>query len=186
MRKDLLGLESLAGSFLLAHPSLGDPHFSKSVVLISAHSAENGALGVIINRPTQKSLCDLNHEFSDSPLAEIPIYEGGPVNPAQMILTGWKWLASEGMFKLYFGLTPEKTVELMGEGDLEIRGFMGYSGWSEGQLEKEIEQQAWVVSPLQGTFMDARDGEGLWRSLLVTAKPEMGILLNEPEDPSMN
>lgn len=186
MRKDLLGLESLAGSFLIAHPSLRDTHFAKTVVLISAHSAENGAMGVIINKPLNKCLSDLNEEFEESLLADIPIYEGGPVNTSQMILTGWKWMAAEGMFKLYFGLTSEKTMALIGEEDMEIRGFMGYSGWSTGQIEAEIEQGIWVVAPLQGSFMDASDSEGLWRSLLVAARPEMEILLDEPEDPSVN
>lgn len=186
IRKDLLDANSLAGSFLLAHPSLTDSNFAKSVVLVSAHSAANGAIGVIINRPTHKRLSELNHEFVDSPLGQIPIYEGGPVNTGQMILTGWRWLADEGMFKLYFGLTPEKTMELLQMEDVEIRGFMGYSGWSTGQLEKEIEQNAWVVAPLQGTFMDASNGDALWRSLLIAASPEMGIILDEPEDPSVN
>jgi putative transcriptional regulator len=187
MRKDRLGLQSLAGSILLAHPDLEDPNFFRSVVLISAHAEESGVIGVIINRPTDKTLSDIANELPDPILADIPVYEGGPVHKDQIILTAWKWIHEESMFKLYFGLTLERARELLQEENIEVRAFSGYSGWDAGQLEDEIAEGAWVVSTLRGKPISHMSGnDDLWRTLLIAAAPEMLIILDSPEDPSLN
>ena len=78
---------SLAGSLLLAHPALRDPNFRRSVILMSTHSAD-GAMGVVLNRPLGKRLGELNGEFALSPLAGVPLFGGGPVEPGQLLLAG--------------------------------------------------------------------------------------------------
>ena len=95
---------SLSGSLLVAHPNLIEPNFNKSVVLISLHTTEDGAMGVVINRPLGKSLGDNKKDFAFSSLSDIPLYEGGPVNKDQMILIAWKMDSECKDFKIYFGI----------------------------------------------------------------------------------
>jgi len=76
---------SLAGQLLLAHPALRDPNFRRTVILLSAHGDE-GAMGVVLNRRLDKQLGELNSEFALGPLAGVPVYAGGPVDPQQLII----------------------------------------------------------------------------------------------------
>ena len=81
--------ETLAGSLLLAHPVMRDPNFRHSVVLMSVHNAE-GAMGVVLNRPMNQRLGELNGEFALGPLAGVPLFKGGPVHPEQLIIAAWQ------------------------------------------------------------------------------------------------
>src|SRR5436190_21638598 len=102
--------ETLAGSLLLAHPSMRDPNFRHSVVLMSAHNAE-GAMGVVLNRPMGKRLGELNGEFALGPLAGVGLFNGGPVQTEQLVLAAWQ--ARPDGFRLHFGIEPEKAVPLL-------------------------------------------------------------------------
>lgn len=178
---------SLSGSLLIAHPALQDPNFRRAVVLLSAHSNEEGALGVVLNRPLGQTLGELKAEFAISPLADVPLYIGGPVNQDQMILTAWKWKESEGEFQLFFGLTPEKAESLrLTEPGVDLRGYLGYSGWGEGQLEGEVGESAWVVAPIVAPAIQELTGDRLWRSILTHVSPELRFLADLPDDPSVN
>lgn len=178
---------SLAGSLLLAHPSLEDPNFSQTVVLISAHSEEDGALGVVINRPMDTKLSQFDGGFSYSELADVPLYVGGPVASREMILTAWQWRLDEGRFQLHFGVSPDKATELALENpDIDLRGFVGYAGWAKGQLEEELEQGSWVVIPVNGGAMEIEDTDDLWRALIGQVSPELRLLAEAPDDPELN
>lgn len=177
--------EWLAGSLLLAHPKLRDPNFARAVVLLSLHNAE-GAMGVVLNRPLGKTLADLGPEFGRSELAKVPVYSGGPVNPEQLILVAWQTASFDGTFKLYFGLDPEKLRELMRETALEVRAFLGYSGWTGGQLEGEMAQHTWLVSPVPADLLGQLEGVGLWRRIVGGLSAEWRVLADEPDDPSQN
>jgi putative transcriptional regulator len=177
---------NLAGSLLLAHPSMTDPSFQHSVVLISAHSDE-GAVGVILNRPLGKSLGEFKTEVVTDNLSEIPVFVGGPVGDRQIILSAWQASESLGAFKLYFGLDAEKAGEMVSGGtDMAMRAFVGYAGWGEGQLENELTQNTWVVAPVDVELMNEYEGEDLWRSILTKVDPELRLASEEPEDLSLN
>ena len=177
---------SLAGSLLLAHPAMMDPHFRRTVVLLSAHSDE-GALGVIINRPVGRRLGDFSEEFAMGLLSDVPVFEGGPVKDKQIILSAWKSESAIGMFRLYFGIDLEKASELLVEPEgLQVRAFAGHAGWGEGQLENELAQNAWIVSPVTPELIERLDGVELWRTILGTISPELRFLADAPDDPSVN
>ncbi|KAF0093992.1 MAG: hypothetical protein E1N59_2250 [Puniceicoccaceae bacterium 5H] len=177
---------SLRGNLLVAHPSLLDPNFQRSVVLLSAHSESDGALGVIINRPLHKKLGDVRTEVSFGPLAEIPLYEGGPVATDQIILVAWKWDVEEATFQLYFGVADETLNELMEEEpNLIVRAFVGYSGWAGGQMETELEEKAWLVAPIRKDYLDAEEIQA-WRRILKHEDPKLGFFADAPDDPSLN
>lgn len=175
-----------AGSLLAAHPSLLDPNFRKSVVLLTAHSDEEGSLGVVVNRPMDLTLGEYDDELKQSDLSDVPLYAGGPVGNEQLILVAWKWTPEEGSFKLYFGIDDVKARLLLEEDSgFELRGFLGHSGWGEGQLDAEIDDGAWVTANLVPEI-DTLRGEEVWRHILHRDSPEMRLLADEPEDPSLN
>ena len=177
--------ESFAGSLLLAHPKLQDPNFVRTVVLMSLHNTE-GAMGVVLNRPLEKTLADLGPEFRETRLARVPIYSGGPVNPEQLILVAWQTSSADGTFKLYFGVDPAKLQELMEHSVLEVRAFLGYSGWGAGQIETEMRRNTWLVSQVPPALIDEFDGVELWKRIVGGLSDEWRVVADEPEDPSVN
>lgn len=179
--------ERLGGHLLLAHPGIGDPHFFRSVVLLTAHTPEDGAVGIVINRPMDAVLGEHVPDFAFGPLAQVRLYEGGPVQPDQLLLVGWRWVARQCAFELHFGISEEKAAELLREHpEFELRGFFGYAGWSAGQLEDELEAGGWAVLPLSDTRLADAPPETLWHSYALEAMPEWALAAEAPEDPSVN
>ncbi len=171
-----------AGSLLLAHPALQDPNFRRTVVLMSSHGTE-GAMGVVLNRPLGRRLGELHGEFALGPLAAVPLFRGGPVGPEQLLLVVWQ--IREDGFQLQFGVEPAKAAQLLGEG-AQIRAFLGYSGWSRGQLENELKQQTWIVTDVPLDLLEQPQDDGLWRGILGAVGDEWRLLAGEPEDTSRN
>jgi putative transcriptional regulator len=176
---------ALAGSLLLAHPSLQDGNFRRAVILLSAHDA-NGAMGVVLNRPLGKRLGQLTAEFALGPLAHVPLFKGGPVETEQLLLCGWKEHEDGTGFQLMFGIDPLKAVELQAEKGVHLRAFLGYAGWTGGQLENELKHNTWVVSPLVTDLLQNDQDETLWKTILGNISDEWKLLANEPEDPEKN
>lgn len=175
--------ETLAGSLLLAHPVMQDPNFRRSVVLMSVHNQE-GAMGVVLNRPTGQRLGELNGDFALGPLAGVPLFKGGPVHPEQLIIAAWQ--ARPDGFRLHFGIEPDKAIELLGEDRTEVRAFLGYSGWSAGQLESEMERHTWVVTTVPEDLLAQPQNDSLWKNVLAREGAEWRLLADEPEDPTQN
>lgn len=177
---------TIGGNLLVAHPGLTDPNFNRTVVLISAHSDDDGAIGIILNRPMHQRLEEIRGIFANSPLADVPVYEGGPVNQEDILLTIWKWNAEEGTFQFFFGMDPDRVVEYLEEDpEAEVRAFVGYSGWGAGQVESELKEHAWVITPIAREYFDHEE-VGQWRFIIRTVVPELGFLADVPDDPSLN
>jgi len=176
---------NLAGQLLVAHPAMRDPNFRRSVVLLSAHG-DDGAMGVVLNRPLGKQLADLNPEFAAGPLAKVPLYQGGPVQTKQLILAAWQPEPLASTVKLYFGIDVEKAEALQGEAGVRVRAFLGYSGWAKGQLENELRHNTWVVTPVGPDLLDRSEDQGLWRAILSELSPEWKLMADEPEEPGVN
>ena len=176
---------SFSVSLLLAHPSQTQGYFRHTIVLLIVHSVEKGSLGLILNRPLNQTLGEHDTDFSDTELASVPLYDGGPVEQNQLTLIVWKQ-DSEGNVKFYFGIKPAKACEIIAKDpEFKIRGFLGYSGWSKGQLEGELKMHAWVLTGLTAELSEL-DGPNAWYTLLASEGPEMRLLAGEPEDPSLN
>ena len=176
---------SLAGHLLLAHPSLKDDNFRRSVVLLSAHDGD-GALGVVLNRPTGRTLGELSEELALTTLAGLPVYHGGPVETEKLILVAWQLRAEPSEFQLSFGLNPDRAAALVATPGVCVRGFLGYAGWSAGQLENELTHHTWFTAPAAAYNLAAAEGTGLWRLFLGSLDPELKLLADEPEDPALN
>src|ERR1041385_3082138 len=88
---------SLAGSLLVAHPSMLDPNFRRAVLFISAHTASDGALGVILNRPLEKRVSEVVSEAPLNALDQVPVFFGGPVGRDRLIFASLEWKTGEGL-----------------------------------------------------------------------------------------
>jgi len=178
---------SLRGQLLVAHPALLDPHFRRTIVLLSEHSSTEGAMGIILNRPLDRSLGELRPVFADTVLSGVPVFEGGPVRDEEVILVAWRWGGDGQELRFYFGTTPEKIVELIEENpDFHVRAYLGHAGWSAGQVEGELAENAWLVSPVARECLIADDWGAAWRDLLLRLSPELRFLVDAPDDPSLN
>src|SRR3954463_8162809 len=87
----------LAGSLLVAHPNMLDPNFRRTVLFISAHDPEDGAVGVILNRPLDKHVSDLVNEDPPAGLADVPVFLGGPVGRNQLMFAAFEWENANGL-----------------------------------------------------------------------------------------
>lgn len=177
--------KTLAGQLLLAHPTLRDENFRRTVILLSAHDAD-GAMGVVLNRPLGRALGEVSPDFALTALAGLPVYRGGPVETGKLIFVSWQLDEAAGELQLHFGLEPERAFALAGQPGVTLRAFLGYSGWSKGQLENELRQHTWFTAPIEDYNLGAAEGPGLWRMILGSLDPELKLFADEPEDPSRN
>ncbi len=179
--------DSLAGSLLLAHPVLRDRHFRRTAILMSSHDRE-GAMGVVLNRPLNRKLGEFGGDFTYGPLAQVPVFDGGPVEKRQIILCAWRPHTdpdAEGL-QVLFGLDRERASELAGQEGVEMRAFLGYAGWSGGQLEGELERDKWVVAQLEPDSMKHSPDERMWKDLLGRLDPQWRLLAGEPDELGAN
>src|SRR5881275_902982 len=139
-----LSRRSLAGSLLVAHPNMLDPNFRRTVLFISAHDPNEGALGVIINRPLDRQVADLVTEVPRASLAEVPVFLGGPVGKNQLMFATFEWEKGEGL-RINHSVNADQASEIADTDPASICAFVGYAGWSAGQLEAEMKQKAWVL-----------------------------------------
>ena len=175
-----------AGNLLLAHPLLLDLNFRRTVILLSAHMEREGSVGVIFNRAIGQTLGEYDPDLATSTLASVPLFVGGPVATDQLILVAWKWSATEGTFKLYFGIDGEKAQSIFKEDPaFQLRGFLGHAGWTEGQLDAELNEGSWLLSGCLAALND-EPSKIDWYDLLCQKRPELGFLANAPDDPSLN
>jgi len=177
---------SLGGKLLFAHPSLRDPHFRRAILFISSHEESEGAFGVVINRPTHQKLQDLVGEPALPSLAGVPVYEGGPVSSDELILMAF--LGEKGAvptaFQLPISLTDAE--EILREGRGFVRAFRGYAGWGAGQLEGELQQNAWFVKEVDAEVMTGEPDQKSWLRFMKSQGPAYYLLALAPDDPSLN
>lgn len=147
-------------------------------------------MGVILNRPLNRNLGDLGGDFALGPLAKVPLFDGGPVEKRQVILCAWRPHPAEpeegDAFQLLFGLDTERASELVVEEGVQVRAYLGYAGWTGGQLEGELERDTWVVAELEPELIKRPADESLWRHVLGGIDPQWRLLAGEPDDPGVN
>jgi putative transcriptional regulator len=177
------------GKLLIAEPMLGDPNFERSVVLMIEH-VDEGALGVVLNRPTELKVATVLDEWAELAADPPVLYVGGPVEQNGVIAlgrragrdpSGWAQVIDDvGIVDL--DLDPDDVADdLVG-----IRFFAGYSGWGPGQLESELAQDAWMVADAVVDDVFAPDPATMWRSVLRRQGGKLAMLANFPPHPSMN
>lgn len=180
-------LQELAGSLLLAHPGLRDPNFQSTAVFLSLHSEEEGAFGVVLNRPTGKRLRELMPDKDLGLLAMAPVYWGGPVGSDQLLLSAFRWEEELGVWNWRHDLTVESAEEILAEEGPILRVFTGYSGWSKGQLEGELRSGTWVVHAPDSQILDPNGvGPEFWKGLICQHGPVYEFLTESPDSLERN
>ncbi len=176
-----------AGFFLLAEPLLDDPNFDRTVILICQHS-EEGAFGLVVNRETDISVS----EATDLLEIENKLFVGGPVEQNTMHflhnisqINGSLIISEE----IFWGGDFDDLQELALKGKVSeqnCRFFVGYSGWSELQLEAELENNTWIISKVDPKIMFEHEPEELWNAILKEMGGKYKVYSNYPTDPRLN
>ncbi|HEV2969582.1 MAG TPA: YqgE/AlgH family protein [Pirellulales bacterium] len=181
---------SLEGHFLVASRELLDPNFARSVVLLVQHS-EEGAMGLVINRPTKTTLSEAWRQVSEAacPMDGL-IYLGGPCRGPLMALHGDAELGEiEVVAGLQFCADPDKIEAVIGKAEEPSRFFIGFAGWGPGQLEAEMAQDSWLTVP--ATPEHAFDApHDIWLKIMRQISTSQMIsalnIKHVPADPSLN
>jgi putative transcriptional regulator len=175
----------LQGKLLLADPSLRDGIFNRSVILLAEHRVGEGAFGLILNHPTGKTVGDFLTDDAFSPLRQLAVHDGGPVSRDQLTFSSFWWSTKLGLrWKLRIS-AADAVVHARKPGRI-VRAFVGYSGWSAGQLENEMLRQSWIAAQPQPDLLGQEHDIGLWAGLLRVLSPLHRILAEAPDDPSLN
>ena len=182
--------DSLQGNLILADPSLKEPTFFQSVLLLTEHNEESGALGYILNRPIGKKVGDLLSAESlpveqYENLSEVPVFLGGPVNTEHLTFSALGWSEQDESLQYSTHLSAAEAVMHQMEG-FHIRAFVGYSGWSEGQLEGELERNSWITHKPEREIIDVSQVEDLWKDLLRELSPWYKLIADEPDNLGLN
>lgn len=187
MREPASTTPTLAGSFLIAHPSLTDPNFHKSVIMLPDHSAKEGCFGLIINRPTGKVIGDLLNDMPLGHLANIPVLHGGPVQTDQLVLAAFRWHPQTNLLECRHHISLDEAAQLAAAQYHTVRGFVGYSGWTGGQLEGELAQRAWLVRKADlEDVLELDRAPRVWRELTSSFGPWFKLVAEAPDNPSVN
>jgi putative transcriptional regulator len=180
-------VESLRGNLLIASPALDDPNFERSVVLITEHG-DDGAMGIVLNRPSETEVAAIVPEL-ETVAGHEPIHVGGPVQPDALVVLGEfadpekaAWIVTADV-----GLVSAATeLDELPESIRRGRVYAGFSGWGPGQLESELEEEAWIVEPPIPAELFPEDPETLWSDVLERKGGQYALVARMPEDPSMN
>jgi putative transcriptional regulator len=178
--------DSTRGRLLVATPDLRDPNFSRTVVLMLEHSDE-GALGVVLNRPVDLRVEEVLPDWAAQASAPACLFVGGPVSPSSAIGLGRG--AGDGLDVLFDGLgTLDLDLEDGGSPPdiADLRIFVGYSGWSPGQLEQELQAGGWLVLDLLPEDPFTADPSQLWTRVLKRQGGRTAMFALAPDDPSTN
>ena len=168
-------IASLKGKFLVADPAMPDPRFAGTVIFLIEHSAERGAVGIIVNRPaSRRTLAELlgalglgQPQDEATRAREIELFWGGPVelNTAFVLHSDEVKLESTTPVAPGVALSPPKDVlaaMVEGRGPARLLLAVGYAGWSPGQLEAELKETGWAVVTIGAEFLFGADHAGKW------------------------
>jgi len=177
------------GSFLISEPFLPDPNFERTVILLCEHN-EEGSFGFVLNKISGVALEDIIEDIKNF---EEKVYIGGPVQQDTLHFIHRADYLEGGVDignGLYWGGNFEQLLVLIDTKQIkpeDFRFFVGYSGWSSGQLVEELEANSWIVAPnATPDLVFDLDNEALWKTLLKLLGGRFSIYSNYPTDPRLN
>ena len=187
-------VELAAGQLVVATPVLTDPSFARTVVLLLQADADDGALGLVLNRPSGTEVTEVLPDWASLAAAPDTVFVGGPVSPQAAICLGQARPSGPAVasFALLEGLPALGTVDLDADPDevlpavARVRLFAGYAGWGAGQLEGEVAEGAWFVLDALPVDAFAVEPALLWRQVLLRQGPPIAFAASSPADPTLN
>jgi putative transcriptional regulator len=193
---DRMGSDPKAGRLLVATPLLGDQNFRRAVVLIVEHETFEGTLGVVLNRPTTVGVGQVLAEWTELTTEPSVVFRGGPVAPNSALALamipgkdepiGWRPLDGAPALARLGLLDLDTPPRLLAPSITSLRVYIGYAGWSPGQLEAEISEGAWYVLAAQPGDVFAPEPDHLWRNVLRRQEGDLAFVATYPDDPAMN
>ena len=178
------------GKLLLSEPFMQDPNFKRTVVLLCEVNKENGVIGFVLNRPLEVKITDIIPEIL---LSDFAVNYGGPVEQDTLHYLhncGDKIPESiEIGEKIFWGGDFEIVKSLINSGEItkkNIRFFIGYSGWGEGQIEYELSEKSWFVTDCKSNDIFKTKQALLWSKILKELGGDYKTIANYPENPSLN
>lgn len=185
-----------AGQLVVATPSLTDPSFARTVVLLLQADPEDGALGLVLNRPTDTPVGQVLPDWAPLAAPAPVVFTGGPVSPTSAVCLGRGRLhrAPAAAYAELEGVpggavgtvdldVPPAEVTAVVE---HVRVFAGYAGWSPGQLEAEVAEGAWWVLDSLPDDAFAEEPALLWQRVLLRQGPPTAFAASYPSDPTLN
>lgn len=185
-------VDKIAPGLLIASVALDDPNFERSVILMIEHSKDEGAVGIVLNKPSDTSVMDLCEDQGIESVDAKPIRIGGPLANERVWILHRQSDISHDSFEIADGigvsLTKEALTELAGKNSPLDQGnpyliCAGYAGWGPGQLEAEIESGTWVPYPVESDVIFATDPETMWSQLLLSLGQ---FTASNPNDQTVN
>lgn len=179
--------DSLANQFLIAMPSMEDAFFTRTVTFMCQHN-EDGALGIVINRPSDLTLGDIlaqmNIEAHDPVASQLPVFFGGPVHPERGFVIHeppGHWESSMRISEDIALTTSRDILEAVarGEGPHHLLIALGYAGWGKGQLEKEILGNAWLNTPTSRSILFERPANQRWKDAVEAMGVDVALLSSQ-------
>ncbi len=176
-----------AGSFLIASPTLRDPNFARTVVLLCEHG-ETGSMGVVINRPSEVTLSDAIQGLEDAPAANI--FVGGPVQPnAVLVLHRGAEVTEARAVADDIAIGGDETdllALLRAPRQAAVRVYTGYAGWGAGQLDGELAEGSWLTCAAHAPLIFDVEPAEVWAAAVRALGPKFSYLLDLPLDPRVN
>jgi putative transcriptional regulator len=180
---------TLRGRLIVAAPPLVDPNFDRTVVLLLEHG-DDGALGIVLNRASEVTVADVFPEWHELVAPPETVFVGGPVSTDAVIaLARRRHVNIAGFVQV---LDDLGTIDLaddpleIGASLQSLRVFSGYAGWSPGQLEAELGQDAWFVVNAEPGDPFSHAPNRLWQDVLRRQRGRLALFANYPEDPTVN
>lgn len=179
------------GIFLVAAPQLRDPNFRQTVVLLCEHGDE-GALGVVVNRPTAMSISEALPQVPIIEGASHVLYAGGPVQTNHVMLLYRVDQFPENSHHVFDGVClggDMGVVERILTGQTtkdSFRAYLGYSGWGPGQLESEMKTGSWITLPADSKIVFEKDPAQVWQEILLSLGDAYKHYADMPFDPTCN
>lgn len=177
------------GILLIANPFLKDANFLRTVVLICNHE-EQGTFGLTLNKRLPLTLAEILPEVTNS---SLPVYLGGPVQPDTLhFLHQYPDLIGDGIEvgnNVFCGGNFESLKVLLAGNRLDpdkVKFFLGYSGWSEGQLDTELQEDSWLTVASSQRLIFQVEPEDIWKESLKEKGGQYELLINYPLDPQLN
>lgn len=184
----LPGATPTKGRLLVATPPLVDPNFDRTVIYVLEHH-DDGALGVVLNRPSSEALAEPLDRWTDLQSPPGHVFHGGPVEPDALIALA---LANKPVTESTDELSPLSGRVVSADLSTDpafiagvvstVRVFRGYAGWGPGQLEGEIDAGAWMVIDAEADDMFDHQPEHLWRTVLRRQPGRLAWLADAPDD----
>lgn len=179
--------DNLTNHFLIAMPGLADPFFAKTVTYLCQYNTE-GALGIIINRPSDLTLGDImqqmNIKVDEEEAGKMPIYFGGPVQPER----GFVLHEPMGSWDSTLQVAPEISLTTSrdileaisaGKGPRKALVALGYAGWGKGQLEKEMGENAWLYAPADQSILFDYPSAQRWKAAAELMGIDISLLTSQ-------